>query len=99
MEMNEAQANAGFWRQARLLTLTCAESARLQSEGLDRELSRMERLGLRLHLLVCAWCRRYGQQIQLLRVALRGFPRTDADLPRASLSPETKARIKQALRQ
>ena len=98
MKMNEPSRASGFWSQLRRLKLTCAESARLQSEGLDRELSRLERLGLRLHLLLCAWCRDYGRQIRLIRTALRGFPRSDADLPQDTLSAEARTRIKQTLR-
>jgi hypothetical protein len=37
------------------------------SESLERRLSIRERLGLRLHLSVCAWCARYLKQIKFMR--------------------------------
>ena len=99
MNTNTQSSSGGLLRKLRLLSLNCAESARLQSEGLDRNLTRLERLGLRIHLVLCAGCRRYRRQLRLLRNALRGFPRNDNHLPEGSLSEESRARIKQALRQ
>jgi hypothetical protein len=40
----------------------CKTVTRLQSEALDRKLPLRQRLGLRGHLLLCQWCRRYGKQ-------------------------------------
>lgn len=99
MKTNDNPRERGAPSGLRLLSLTCAESARLQSEGLDRHLTRMERMGLRVHLLLCAGCRRYGRQLRLLRHALRRFPREDAHLPGGSLSEEARERIQKALRQ
>lgn len=41
------------------------------SQSLDRPLALNERLKLRLHLLVCAWCSRYFKQISFLRRLMR----------------------------
>jgi len=43
----------------------------LMSESLERRLSVLERLQLKLHLMVCAWCARYLKQIKLLRQLVR----------------------------
>lgn len=99
MKTNDNRPDGGFQRKLRWLNMTCADSAQIQSEGLDRHLTRLERLGLRLHLLLCAGCRRYGKQIRLLRDAFRGFPRHDDHLPEGSLSEQTRERIKEAMRQ
>ncbi|HZX28213.1 MAG TPA: zf-HC2 domain-containing protein [Telluria sp.] len=56
---------------------TCREVHRLVSEGMDRELSVVERTRVRLHLLVCVACTRFSGQMDLLRRALRGFPPSD----------------------
>ena len=48
---------------------TCRQVSRLQSDLLDQPLSLPRRFGLRLHLLVCKWCRRYGKQIRFLHEA------------------------------
>jgi hypothetical protein len=59
---------------------TCREVHRLVSEGMDRELSLVERLRMRLHLVVCRACTRFNGQMGLLRRAMRSFP-PDADAP------------------
>jgi hypothetical protein len=53
---------------------TCREVHRLVSEGMDRELSLVERGRLRLHLLVCTACTRFDGQMDLLRRAMRQGP-------------------------
>jgi hypothetical protein len=78
-----------------LLSLTCKEASRLQSQALDRKLSSMQRIGLRMHLLLCKWCRRYGKQIRFLHDAVREHP--DHLTERQSLSPSARERIKQRL--
>jgi hypothetical protein len=53
-----------FWNNIKsglaALTLDCRQASRVQSEMLDHPLPLAKRLGLRLHLLICMWCRRYG---------------------------------------
>jgi len=51
---------------------TCREVHRLVSEGMDRELSFVERTRVRLHLVVCTACTRFSGQMDLLRKAMRG---------------------------
>jgi hypothetical protein len=78
--------------------LTCKDASRLISEGQERQLRLRERWGLRLHLWICANCRRFERQIHLLRRALRMLARrveTDAQGP--DLSPEARERILAAL--
>lgn len=56
---------------------TCREVHRLVSEGMDRELSLVERTRMRLHLMVCAACTRFNGQMGLLRKAMRIMPPDD----------------------
>lgn len=59
---------------------TCKEVHRLTSEGMDRELSLVERARMRMHLLVCTACRNFDGQMRLLRRAMRTLaPSTDTD--------------------
>ena len=51
---------------------TCSEVHRLVSEGMDRDLSPVERG--RLHLLVCIAGTRFSGQMTLLRGAMHAFP-------------------------
>ena len=92
-----SRLSSGFAGGVALLSMSCKEAARLQSEALDRELSLRERLGLRLHLFLCKWCRRYGNQLRFLRSAAHECEEhASAALPQG-LSPETRERIKQKL--
>jgi hypothetical protein len=76
---------------------SCRESARLQSDALDRQLPFFRRLGLSLHLLVCKCCRRYGRQIAFLRVAGHKCAQGEDHMPSPTLPPEARERIKRAL--
>ena len=49
--------------------LSCKESARLMSQGMDSSLRLRERFGLRLHLLACYGCRNVWQQFKFIRRA------------------------------
>ena len=57
--------------------LTCKETTRLVSQGLDRELAFGERVALRLHLAICLGCRRAGAQMGYLRKAVRELAEID----------------------
>ncbi|PXW99272.1 putative zinc finger protein [Sphaerotilus hippei] len=48
------------------LMRTCREAATLMLQGADRELQPIERLSLRLHLLMCRHCRRFRQQTRFM---------------------------------
>ena len=85
--------------KARALSPDCREASRLQSEALDHPLPPAQRFGLRVHLLLCRWCRRYGKQIRFLRQAAHGHPDSLAQAIPEELSSEARARLKQSLRQ
>lgn len=76
--------------------LTCAEATRLLSDALDRPLPLGRRLGLRLHLLVCRWCDRYGRQLRFIRDALRRRAEPP-DLTGDALSPEAREHLRRCL--
>src|SRR6266699_2433417 len=75
----------------------CKAAARLQSEALDRKLPLRQRFGLRVHLLLCKWCRRYGKQVTFLRNAAHGHPDEMAEPVSQRLSDEARERIRQKL--
>ena len=79
------------------LSPSCKEATRLQSAALDRQLTLRQRLGLRIHLVLCKWCRRYGKQITFLRSATQRCAQDDQHSPPQILPPETRARIKRKL--
>ena len=53
--------------------LSCHDATRMMSEAQERRLGVLERVSLRLHLAICAACRRFDRQLPLLRRAMRTF--------------------------
>ena len=53
--------------------LTCREASRLMSEARDRSLRWTERLGLRVHLLLCAGCVNFRKQLDFISTAMRRY--------------------------
>lgn len=80
--------------------ITCRQASQLVSKERDVKLTLRERLSLRLHLLMCAMCRRYQQQLGFLaRVAARfeqAMERHGEEL--AGLDERRKAEILAAVR-
>jgi hypothetical protein len=51
--------------------LTCKQASQFISTSLDRPLSFRERFALKLHLLLCKYCKRFSQQVHAMCVALK----------------------------
>jgi predicted anti-sigma-YlaC factor YlaD len=54
-------------------------------------------VGLRIHLLLCKWCRRYRRQIAFLRAAAQQCDEHEHALPPKTLSTAARQRIKERL--
>ena len=76
------------------LSPSCHEATRLQSEAMDRRLPLRKRVGLRIHLILCRWCRRYGKQIRFLRQAAYEHSDELVEAVPQRLSAEARERIK-----
>jgi hypothetical protein len=92
------RACAALIKGVHTLSPNCCEASRLQSESLDPPLSWPKRLGLRLHLLICKWCRRYGKQVRFLRQAVHEHPQELNEAETRILSAEARERLKHSLR-
>ena len=79
------------------LSLNCREATRAQSDALDAPLPIMRRVGLRIHWLMCKWCRRYGEQIHFLRSSAHAHEEALTKAEPERLSEEARARIKEKL--
>lgn len=78
------------------LAFSCHDMSRLSSQALDARLPRLTRFRMRVHWLICKWCRRYREQLALIR---RACSNLGADAPDAgpSLPPEARERIRKHL--
>src|SRR5262245_5019561 len=92
------RATAALKTAVRTLSPNCREASRLQSAALDRPLRFWKWFGLRIHRRLGRWCRRYGQQIRILREAAHEHSDEVANAAPDRLSPEARERLKQALR-
>jgi predicted anti-sigma-YlaC factor YlaD len=85
----------------RLLNMPCEGMTRVASESLDRNLSLLEAVVLRSHLIYCSACRRYLRQLRFMRSEFRRLARLvdcPESLPEPRLSDEIRERIKRELR-
>jgi hypothetical protein len=79
---------------------SCKRATELLGDAMNRKLSFGERVSLRFHLFVCGACRRYRQQIEIIRQALKngsvGDLKAAAD-HELSLGSEARERIRNAM--
>ncbi len=81
--------------------LSCKDVTQLISESMDTSLTVGQRIGMRLHLLMCKFCSRYERQLLLIRETVRGIVATEGkpgELIVETLSEEAKERIRKSLR-
>lgn len=77
--------------------LNCKRTSVLVSQSLDRPLTWRERWAVRLHLLICVYCRRFAQQLQWMRRAMQGWQLQVAEDSEVALSQDARDRITQQL--
>jgi hypothetical protein len=65
---------------------------------MDKDLSFIMRMKLRIHYLMCSFCERYMKQLKYIRQVSREFPEKIDEVSDASLSADAKEQIKAALR-
>ncbi len=53
--------------------LNCHDATKLMSEAQERPLSLTEKVPLKLHTMMCAGCRNFGEQMNSLRVMTRAY--------------------------
>lgn len=70
------------------------------SQSMERKLTPRERINVKVHLWICAWCQWYMEHLQVIREAARakGVESTDLDsISGPALSSEARDRIKRRL--
>jgi hypothetical protein len=86
------------WLAGRLPT--CKEVTKMASYAMEKKLPLRERLGYRMHLLICRLCMRYVKQLQLMRDISQQHTakiETGAVAPASTLSQQARERMKQTL--
>ena len=93
------------WLQLQIVLLicrftpTCPEVVRILSLGMEKRLSLMMRMKLRIHYFMCSFCERYMKQLKYIRQVSREFPERIGEVSDEKLPAEAKARMKEVLRQ
>jgi hypothetical protein len=77
----------------------CKAVTRMVSESMDRKLPFYQRMGIRMHLLMCKLCSRYRRQLSFLRETIRLQAASSEDIESAIvLPPGARERIKRSIR-
>lgn len=78
---------------------TCQQTVEKISQSMERKLTLRERIDLKLHIWICAWCQWYLEHLQIIREAARakGAESPDLESMSPSLSSEARERIKRKL--
>ena len=74
--------------------LHCDKVSKFVSESMDRDLSFIERMGVRFHLLMCRHCARFAKQLGHMRSAIR---KESSTYPQQKLDEDTKVKMKKRL--
>lgn len=78
----------------------CREVAQLVSRSMDTKLTWRARMGIRFHLMMCRLCSRHKRQLELIRQLMEHYAELlQEGEPVASLSGESKDRMKQSLQE
>ena len=77
--------------------LDCKQTSQLVSQSLDRSLTLRERFALRLHLLICKYCKQFSQHMQTIRVALKQMTSSIESNDGITMPSAAKSRILQSI--
>ena len=77
--------------------LDCKQTSQLISQSLDRSLTLRERFALRLHLLICKYCKQFSQHMQTIRVALKQMTSSIESNDGITMPSAAKSRILQSI--
>lgn len=88
-----------MYKISKWFKLTCEDTSLLISEKMDHRLPLRKRWRAGLHLVICAACREYQNQLRTLRSLARCLGNADGPTdPSLKLSPEARERLKQSLK-
>ena len=96
MSSNPGRFRSAVNRFLAVLAFSCHDISRLSSQAMDARLPWITRFRMRVHYLICAWCRRYRRQLAILR---RAVARLGNEAPESApaLPSEARERIRKNL--
>ena len=77
--------------------LSCRDVTNLISQSFDRDLPFLIRIELRIHLLMCRFCREYFKQLRIIRNIIKNFNDRIESNENLKLSDEIKIKIRKCL--
>jgi hypothetical protein len=80
------------------LSPNCREAMRLYSQSLEGPLPLAARTGLRMHLMLCKWCRRCSRQTLFLRSACGHIQNAQQVAPHFTMPEGLRTSLKDRLR-
>lgn len=95
--LQKIKMEATFWLGRRLPA--CKELTPWMSEALDSKLSLRRRITLKLHIMICVWCKRYQEQLFFLRETAQHYAKEveEKSATTPALSAEARQRLKATL--
>lgn len=93
---DKAKHSVRYWLLRRLPT--CQQTVAKLSEAMEHRLTLSDRIRVKVHLWICAWCQWYFEHLHVMRDAARAKGAESTDLaPRSTLSDEARERIRRKL--
>lgn len=77
--------------------LNCKQATQLVSHELDQKLSLSQRISLKLHLLICHYCRNYARHLNFLRRASTQMEQ-HIEQQGPALPEESREKLKQTIK-
>lgn len=100
--MKDNKAMKSLSKIMNLVLPDCKEVAELSSISMDETLPLKKRMGLKLHIMLCKFCRRNNQQLYLIRNLIGKKLRNDEESSKSDsqshLSEESRQRIAKVLK-
>lgn len=78
--------------------LDCKHTSQLVSRSLDKKLTFRERLAVKMHLMMCKYCRRFEKQLHAIRKGLKTLAEQVEHDETIQMPPEVKSRIAERIK-
>ena len=76
--------------------INCKQATQLVSNGIDQSLGLPQRMGLKLHLLICRYCRNYARHLHFIH-RIAGDLDLHIEHHEHTLPPQSRMKLKQLI--